>query len=92
MDEQEHRQLQQLSLMQQHRDVASMLPPEAAARLVQEAGYTLCMCLIIFSILKDSVIRLPFRLFLTDIYFQHVMYKVLQKFYLTGYGEKVRQE
>ncbi|KAF5280498.1 hypothetical protein FQA39_LY18043 [Lamprigera yunnana] len=41
LDEQEHRRLMQLTLMQQHRDVASMLPPEAAARLVQEASYTL---------------------------------------------------
>ncbi|KAK5644112.1 hypothetical protein RI129_007957 [Pyrocoelia pectoralis] len=41
LDEQEQRQLLQLSFMQQHRDVASRLPPEAAARLVQEASYTL---------------------------------------------------
>lgn len=42
LDEQEQRRLQQLSLMQQHRDVAAMLPAEAAARLVQDANYTLC--------------------------------------------------
>ncbi|EFA02160.2 protein lava lamp [Tribolium castaneum] len=40
VDEQETRRLQQLSIMQQHRDVASRLPPEAAARLV-DASYTL---------------------------------------------------
>ncbi|RZC33876.1 leucine-rich repeat-containing protein, partial [Asbolus verrucosus] len=40
VDEQESRRLQQLSIMQQHRDVASKLPPEAAARLV-DASYTL---------------------------------------------------
>ncbi|KAF5308263.1 hypothetical protein FQR65_LT06256 [Abscondita terminalis] len=41
VDEQQQRRLLQMSLMQQHRDIASMLPPEAAARLVQEASYTL---------------------------------------------------
>ncbi|XP_031353392.1 protein lava lamp [Photinus pyralis] len=41
LDEQEQRQLLQLSLMQQHREVASRLPPEAAAKLVQDASYTL---------------------------------------------------
>lgn len=41
VDEQELRRLQQFSIMQQHRDAASKLPPEAAARLV-DASYTLC--------------------------------------------------
>lgn len=41
VDEQELRRLQELSIMQQHMDVASKLPPEAAARLV-DANYTLC--------------------------------------------------
>lgn len=41
VDEQELRRLQQLSIMQQHRDEAAKLPPEAAARLV-DATYTLC--------------------------------------------------
>ncbi|KAK9730611.1 hypothetical protein QE152_g14361 [Popillia japonica] len=40
VDEQELRRLQQLSIMQQHRDEAAKLPPEAAARLV-DASYTL---------------------------------------------------
>ncbi|XP_063904226.1 protein lava lamp-like isoform X2 [Zophobas morio] len=40
VDEQELRRLQQFSIMQQHRDAASKLPPEAAARLV-DASYTL---------------------------------------------------
>ncbi|GJQ83990.1 lva [Trypoxylus dichotomus] len=40
VDEQELRRLQQFSIMQQHRDEASKLPPEAAARLV-DASYTL---------------------------------------------------
>lgn len=41
LDEQELRRYQQYSIMQQHRDEASRLPPEAAARLV-DASYTLC--------------------------------------------------
>ncbi|KAK4887323.1 hypothetical protein RN001_003594 [Aquatica leii] len=41
VDERDQRRLLQMSLMQQHREIASMLPPEAAARLVQEASYTL---------------------------------------------------
>lgn len=41
LDEQELRRFQQMSIMQQHRDAASKLPPEAAARLV-DASYTLC--------------------------------------------------
>jgi chromosome segregation ATPase len=40
LDEQELRRFQQMSIMQQHRDAASKLPPEAAARLV-DASYTL---------------------------------------------------
>lgn len=41
VDEQDLRRFQQLSIMQQHRDLAAKLPPEAAARLV-DASYTLC--------------------------------------------------
>jgi len=40
VDEQELRRLQQLSILEQHKDEVSKLPPEAAARLV-DASYTL---------------------------------------------------
>lgn len=48
-DDQEIRHIQQMSLMQQHRDLASKLPAEAAARLV-DASYTLCKYFICFFI------------------------------------------
>lgn len=41
VDEQQFRRLQQMSIMQQHMNEASKLPPEAAAKLV-DASYTLC--------------------------------------------------
>lgn len=41
IDEQEYRRLQQLSILQEHKNEVSKLPPEAAARLV-DASYTLC--------------------------------------------------
>lgn len=44
VDEQELRRLQQLSFSEHHREDASRLPPEAAARLV-DASYTLCKLL-----------------------------------------------
>lgn len=41
VDEKELRRLQEFSILQQHKDIAAKLPPEAAARLV-DANYTLC--------------------------------------------------
>lgn len=40
-DDQESRYIQQMSIFQDHKDLAAKLPPEAAARLV-DANYTLC--------------------------------------------------
>lgn len=49
VDEKEFRRLQELSILQQHKDIAAKLPPEAAARLV-DANYTLCK----YSIIKTK--------------------------------------
>ncbi|XP_018327353.1 protein lava lamp [Agrilus planipennis] len=41
LDEQEQRRLQELTILQQYQDVGAMLPPEAAAKLMHDATYTL---------------------------------------------------
>lgn len=69
VDEQELRRFQQLSIMQQHRDEASKLPPEAAARLV-DASYTLCK-------LNNTIDLLEVLIFSNLL--QHAMFKVLPK-------------
>lgn len=47
-DDQESRYIQQMSILQDHKDLAAKLPPEAAARLV-DANYTLCKYIFLFS-------------------------------------------